>query len=72
MCRNMSKLGLLVAPEGLKGTPKNIQLTSVGILVAWVASTCPLRWKLHCKSIQSSSDLTSLSYDETLLMGVPG
>ena len=38
-----------------------------GILLAWFGSTCPLRGKSHCKSTQSCSESSPLSYDETFL-----
>ncbi len=37
------------------------------ILLAWFGSTCPLRGKGHCKSVQSCSEWSPLSYDETFL-----
>lgn len=38
-----------------------------GILLAWFGSTCPLRGKHRCKSVQSHSDGSHLSYDKTFL-----
>ncbi len=38
-----------------------------GILLAWFGSTCPLRGKGHCRSIQSCSEWSPLSCDETFL-----